>query len=229
MSFIIPEHKKYPESLDWCELGACSPVKDQGQCGSCWAFSTTGSIEGAYYLKNKELVSFSEQQLVDCSTENAGCNGGLMDYAFDWVENNALCSETDYPYMAQDSFCKGTCKGVTKISSFVDVLPNFEPALLSAIAITPVSVAIEADQSVFQFYRSGVISTKSCGTNLDHGVLLTGYGTDLTTGLDYWKVKNSWGSGWGDNGFVLLQRNMNATLGQKGTCGISAMASYPVL
>jgi KDEL-tailed cysteine endopeptidase len=214
-----------PKSVDWTQNGAVTDVKDQGQCGSCWSFSTTGAVEGAYFLSSGNLVSLSEQQLVDCSSDegNQGCNGGLMDDAFTFIEKNGICKENDYKYTATDGKCKTKCKSITKISSFVDVEPNNELALLQAVAKQPVSVAIEADESVFQFYSSGVLNSP-CGTLLDHGVLLVGYG-DLN-GVPYWKVKNSWGKSWGDNGYVLLARNVSQPEGQ---CGILKMSSYPLI
>ena len=218
-----------PSSVDWTTKGAVTAVKNQGQCGSCWAFSATGSMEGAWFLSNGTLPSLSEQQLVDCSAAqgNQGCNGGLMDSAFQYVmANGGITSESNSPYTAQDGTCKSTKakQVVATVSSFTDVPAGSEAALMSAVAQQPVSVAVEADQSVFQLYAGGVM-TSSCGTNLDHGVLAVGYGTQ--SGLDYWKVKNSWGADWGMNGYILLGRG--SQYGANGQCGIQMDPSYPVV
>lgn len=216
-----------PDSIDWTKKGAVTPVKNQGQCGSCWSFSATGSMEGAHFLKTGKLVSLSEQQLVDCSTSegNHGCFGGLMDYAFQYVEqNHGIDTEKDYPYFAKSGTCntKKASKDAATFSSFVDVQQNDEDALKAAVAQQPVSVAIEADQPSFQFYKSGIFNT-ACGTQLDHGVLAVGYGSQ--DGMDYWLVKNSWGEVWGDKGYIKLARNTQSPQGQ---CGIAMQPSYPV-
>jgi cathepsin L len=206
-------------TVDWRSKGAVTPVKNQGQCGSCWAFSTTGAVEAAYFLKHGTLKSFSEQQLVDCAGgiyHNNGCNGGLMDYAFQYIEKNPLELEADYPYHARDGTCKATkTKEVGTVAGYNDV-PHTADQLRAALNKSTVSVAIEADQMAFQAYRSGVI-TKGCGTRLDHGVLAVGYGT--LNGQDYFLVKNSWGSSWGDQGYVRI--------GANNVCGILLSASYP--
>jgi len=217
-----------PVSVDWTTKGAVTPVKDQGQCGSCWAFSTTGSTESAWFLKNGTLVSLSEQQLVDCSASegNQGCNGGLMDYGFQYIiDNKGVTTEKAYPYTASD----GTCHSVglpvaAKISGFKDVPANSETALMTAVSQQPVSVAVEADQDSFQLYGGGVM-TKACGTNLDHGVLAVGYGT--LGGQDFWLVKNSWGADWGVKGYIMLGRGTK--FGGPGQCGIQMDPSYPVV
>ncbi len=218
-----------PSSVDWRKENAVTPVKDQGQCGSCWSFSSTGSMEGAWAINKGNLVSLSEQQLVDCSYGlkygNLGCNGGLMDSAFQYaIDNGGMCTEDSYSYTASKGTCE-KCTPVVTISGCVDVTANNEVALANAVAIGPVSVAIEADTKVFQFYKSGVITDSSCGTNLDHGVLVVGYGTEGTT--DYWIVKNSWGSSWGENGYVRIQKTSSTN--SKGMCGIAMQPSYPVV
>jgi C1A family cysteine protease len=214
-----------PSELDWVSKGAVTPVKDQQQCGSCWAFSTTGSVESAYFLSTGKLISLSEQQLVDCSGSygNEGCNGGEMSDAMSYIKDKGICLEKDYSYTASDGKCK-KCKSQTKIDSFVSVPENNENALLQAVTLQPVSVAIEADTSIFQFYSSGVMDSESCGTQLDHGVLVVGYGTK--DGKDYWKVKNSWGTSWGDNGYILIGRNSSA---KEGICGIAMEPIYPII
>merc|ERR1711865_1284126 len=197
--------------------GAVTNVKNQGQCGSCWAFSSTGAIEGSMFLSTGTLQSFSEQQLVDCSKKNSGCNGGLMDYAFQYVETAPLMLEAAYPYTGRQATCQYvSSKGLGKVKSFKDVSRDTSGSQLqAAVGKGPVSVAIEADQFAFQGYTGGVI-TSGCGTRLDHGVLAVGYGTDA--GQEYFLVKNSWGGSWGVNGYVKMAPDQ---------CGITLQPSYP--
>jgi len=220
---IIPG-RALASSLDWSSKGAVTPVKNQGQCGSCWAFSTTGSVEGVTQISSGKLVSLSEQQLVDCAGAegNQGCNGGLMDYGFEYIiKNGGLDTETDYRYTAQDGACNRAKAGKknSPIKGYKDITVGSEAALMDAVNLNPVSIAIEADQSGFQFYSGGVFSG-NCGHQLDHGVLLVGYGTDA--GKDYWKVKNSWGQSWGESGYIRLVRGKNQ-------CGLADAASYPTV
>jgi len=219
-------HVKVADSLDWRTQGAVTPIKDQGQCGSCWAFSATGSAEGAWFLKKSSLVSLSEQQLVDCSTANAGCDGGLMDYAFEWIISNGITDEASYPYKAVDGKCATGKKVKVTLSSYVDVKGSNDAAFKQAVNVGPLSVAIEADQTGFQFYSSGVFSGK-CGTNLDHGVLVVGYGT--ASNVPYYIVKNSWGTSWGESGYMRMIDTTTGANGAAGECGIFIEPSYPVV
>jgi len=213
--------------VNWVNKGAVTGIKNQGQCGSCWSFSTTGSVEGAHFLATGQLVSLSEQNLVDCSTAegNQGCNGGLMDYAFDYIiKNHGIDTEASYPYRAtgpnQCNF-KAASVGAT-ISSYQDITQGSESDLQTAVTKTPTSVAIDAGHNSFQLYKSGVYYEPDCSsTQLDHGVLAVGYGTDGSS--DYWLVKNSWGTGWGMEGYIQMSRNRN------NNCGIATAASYPVI
>jgi cathepsin L len=225
-----------PSSIDWHTTAnpkgrvAVTPVKNQQQCGSCWSFSTTGSVEGAVALKTGKLVSLSEQMLVDCSQSygNQGCEGGLMDQAFQYIiATGGLCTESQYPYTAADGTCQypssSTCTASDlsgHITSYKDVANDgTDTPLMAAIQLGPVSIAIEADQESFQFYQSGVYSDPGCGTQLDHGVLLVGYGS--LASKPYWIVKNSWGNTWGQNGYILLARGQNQ-------CGMDQEPSFPL-
>ena len=233
----------FPKKVNWLEQGGVTPVKDQGQCGSCWSFSSTGALEGAFFNKVGELVSFSEQQLVDCDIlrnggKDHGCSGGLMDNAFSWInKNGGLCGESSYPYVSgvtkSGGACQTTCTIIknSQVMEFYDIPKSSDEFMMSALVKQPVSIAIEADERSFQLYKSGVF-TGTCGTNLDHGVLVIGYGTlDMT---DYYIVKNSWSTSWGMDGYILLGRGINPEThlsynNGDGQCGLLLEASYPIL
>jgi len=216
-------------SMDWSQKGVVTPVKNQGGCGSCWAFSATGSVESSYAIAHGQLNSLSEQQLVDCSGGygNAGCNGGWMDSAFQYIQaTGGLALESQYTYTATDGTCRASSYSMyDKITGYTDVSADNSDALATAVCSRPVSVAIEADQTAFQFYSGGVIDG-GCGTSLDHGVLVVGFGFDSSSNLNYWKVKNSWGTGWGEQGYVRICKDCNQN-GAAGECGILSAPSYP--
>jgi len=215
-----------PTDWDWRSHNKVTAIKDQGQCGSCWAFSAVGSIESGYAIDNNvdATVTVSEQQLVDCSAAegNEGCNGGLMDSAFQYViDNGGLCTESAYPYKAVDGTCQTTCTKTLTIGGFTDVTPNNSTALLNAVATRPISIAVDAGGSDWQFYSGGVLNDQACGTSLDHGVLLVGY--SQSTNPKYWIVKNSWGTSWGNKGYIYIA---NDGLNDAGICGINMDPSY---
>jgi len=218
---VVPK-VSVPDSVDWRDEGYVTDVKDQKQCGSCWAFSATGSMEGAIFKRDGELVSLSEQNLVDCDPISSGCNGGLMDTAFSYAMSNGINTEEDYPYEGRDRSCRfDDSNRVLKISGYEEVNDNDEDDLTAKIAeVGPVSVAIDAGRISFQFYSDGVYYEPSCSsTRLNHGVLAVGYGTDSADG-DYYIVKNSWGQGWGNSGYIWMSR------GRSNNCGIATDASY---
>lgn len=224
----------FADRLDWREAGAVTPIKNQGSCGSCWAFSATGALEGAWQLASGTLVSLSEQQLVNCAHGEPtkpciGCLGGNMDMGLKFALKHDICTEREFPYlgwvgMAEVGSCSKKCTGVPKggFTGYKEVKANDANALMSAVNLLPVSIGIEADQRAFQSYHSGVLSGK-CGSKVDHGVLAIGYGTDPKGG-DYWLVKNSWGATWGEKGTVRIKRGVPGP----GECGILSQPCYAV-
>ena len=218
--------RKVASSVDWREQGAVTMVKDQGQCGSCWAFSATGSLEGQYYLKMNSLVSLSEQNLIDCSN-NHGCNGGLQEKAFNYIKDNGgIDTEQSYPYEAMDGQCRFSSSDIgATVTGYVSLASDDEDALMQAVSsIGPISVSIDASQKSFMHYSSGIYYDKQCSSSrfsLDHAVLVVGYGTE--SGTDYWLVKNSWGEDWGLSGYIKMARNKN------NNCGIATDALYPTV
>jgi len=219
--------EEFPETMDWREKGAVTPVKDQGQCGSCWAFSSTGSLEGQHFRKTGKLLSLSEQNLVDCSKDfgNNGCNGGLMDLAFRYIKaNGGIDTERSYPYEGTELKCHFNPETIGETDKgFVDIPQGSEEDLKKALAtVGPVSIAIDASHESFQFYSHGVYDEPECDPmGLDHGVLAVGYGT--LDDQDYWLVKNSWSEKWGLDGYIRMSRNKN------NQCGVASSASYPLV
>ena len=218
-----------PASVDWRTKNAVTSVKDQGQCGSCWTFSSTGAIEGAWAISTGKLINLSEQELVDCARGvkygSMGCSGGQMEGAFKYVISNGQCSDETYPYTSKDSGTCQSCTSVVKISSCSDVYPSDQVSLMAAVANQPVSVAIEADTRYFQSYSGGILTSTACGTNLDHGVLIVGYG--IENGQKYWTVKNSWGKTWGESGYIRIARSDSTN--DSGICGIALSPSFPTV
>jgi len=213
-----------PATVDWRTKGVVTPVKNQQQCGSCWAFSTTGVLESFHAIKTSKLLSFSEQQIVDCDTSCYGCDGGWPYLALQYTAANGIELESEYPYVAVDQTCMYDKSKTTAVNTgYTFVTADNEVDLKSALVNSPVSVAIEADQDVFQLYTSGVISS-GCGDGIDHAVLAVGYTT--VSGKEAYIVKNSWGASWGDQGYVYISTNPTPN-GGEGVCGILYQPSIP--
>ncbi|KAK1151588.1 cathepsin K-like [Acipenser oxyrinchus oxyrinchus] len=224
-TFIPNPNMELPKSVDYRKKGYVTPVRNQGSCGSCWAFSSVGALEGQLKKTTGQLVELSPQNLVDCTTDNDGCGGGYMTNAFKYVqENNGIDSEEAYPYTGEQGECiynktgrAATCKG------FKEIPEGSERALHSAVAkVGPVSVGIDATLSSFQFYKRGIYYDPACNKdNINHAVLAVGYGS--YKGKKYWIIKNSWSEDWGNKGYILMARNRN------NMCGIANLASYPIM
>jgi len=219
---ISTDLEELPNNVDWRNKGAVVGVKNQGQCGSCWAFSAVGSIESFHAINSGELVSLSEQQLVDCDIYDFGCMGGFMDNAFKYViESGGVDTEKSYPYQGIAGACHFNKKTIgAEIKGYVDVNKFSENDLKSAVAKQPVAVGIDASWPSFMFYKSGIYYEPNCNSNiLDHGVLAIGYG--VKNSKSYWLIKNSWGKSWGMNGYIMMSRNRG------NNCGVASLASYP--
>jgi C1A family cysteine protease len=208
--------------VNWTTSGAVTPVKNQEQCGSCWAFSTTGSLEGLYYLNHSILLSFSEQQLVDCAASCEGCDGCWPYIAMEYTAANGIELEKVYPYNAEQGTCKYSATLALKANTGYQCVPGKSvPQMLAALAQQPVSIAVEADQDAWQLYSSGIVS-KNCGDALDHAVLITGYSQTQNA----WYVKNSWGTSWGMDGYIWISADTTADTGY-GVCGILSCGNIP--
>uniref|UniRef100_A0A3P9MD48 Cathepsin K n=1 Tax=Oryzias latipes TaxID=8090 RepID=A0A3P9MD48_ORYLA len=217
---------KLPKSVDYRKKGMVTSVKNQGSCGSCWAFSSVGALEGQLAKKTGNLVDLSPQNLVDCVTENDGCGGGYMTNAFKYVqENGGIDSEAAYPYMGEDQPCRYNVSGLAaQIKGYKEVPEGDEHALAVALfKAGPVSVGIDASQNSFLYYQKGIYFDRNCNKeDINHAVLAVGYGVNAK-GKKFWIVKNSWGETWGNKGYVLMARNRG------NVCGIANLASYPVM
>lgn len=212
------------DSVDWIERGAVTGVKNQGQCGGCWAFATTGAVEGAYAIATGSLVSLSEEQILACDSSEEGCGGGNPEQALDWIhQNGGICSESSWPYDSSGGdvdTCSTSCTNVVTVGGYEAVPEGDEDALVDALRLAPVAVAIEADTTNFQLYQSGVYDNPDCFSKgqVDHGVLLVGFGND-DTGTPFYKLKNSWGTTWGESGYMRLARGGNI-------CGVASEPTY---
>jgi cathepsin F len=223
--FVPANVEDIPDSIDWRTLGAVTDVKDQGQCGSCWAFSATANIEGQWFLKNGELVSFAEQQFVDCDKIDEGCDGGLMTNAFDYLEGvKGLETLKEYPYEGVDEKCKfnKSDSGLANVTGYFNVSTNETEIAAALVATGPLAIAVDA--TIWQFYFGGILGEWTegylCGTSLDHGVTLVGYGTSGST--PYWIIKNSWGADWGESGYIRVIRGY-------GACGLNLDVSSSIV
>jgi cathepsin F len=223
-NYYKPSIKDIPASWDWNQKGAVTDVKDQGNCGSCWAFSAIQNIESQNFLKHNQLIDLSEQQLVDCDKIDQGCNGGEMQIAFQWLaDHGGVASEADYPYTGWDETCKFTpSMAKVLVTGYLNISTNESEIAQSLVELGPLAVGVVADP--WQFYIEGIIGPEVCDGDLDHGVLLVGYGhgMGIISAADFWLIKNSWGGGWGEAGYVRLERGFNA-------CGMNEDVSTAII
>ncbi|CAA6669852.1 unnamed protein product [Spirodela intermedia] len=222
--YMVMNGENLPESVDWRAKGAVTSVKHQGHCGSCWAFSTIATIEGINQIVTGKLIDLSEQQLVDCNNKNWGCNGGWPETAFAYIRKNGIDTEGRYPYKGTKANCNRNTAKAVSIDGYYFTPRYNEGALRKAVASQPISVIIRSDSRAFQFYKSGIYNGP-CGMDLDHAVTVVGYDMDPSNGKAYWIVKNSWGQGWGEEGYVRIERNVKS---YDGKCGITAYPAYPI-
>lgn len=216
---------QYPTSVNWVTAGAVTGVKNQGQCGSCWSFSTTGAVEGAWKIAGHTLISLSEQQLVSCNTQNHGCSGGWPAVAMQYIiSNKGITTESNYPYTAKNGVCNKSAASqvAATISSYKQVASNNVDALATAVTQQPVSVLVDAGGADWQSYGGGVVTDKNCGTSLDHAVLAVGF--NMGNNPPYWLIKNSWGTSWGEAGYIRLE-----AVAGNGICGVQMSCYYPVV
>lgn len=213
-----------PTTVDWIAAGAVTPVKNQGSCGSCWTFSTTGALEGANFIASGTLLSFSEQQLIDCDPQNNGCGGGDSFLAYEYFQSSYVETETQYPYVGANGVCQynSTSNTGVLVTDWTTVTPRDAEQMKAALAEAPLSVNLDAS-AVFKSYTSGVFADPLCGNQHNHAVLAVGYGVD-SDGTEYWVVKNSWGTGWGEGGYIRM-----AIVEGDGICGVQMHPLKPVV
>jgi len=220
-TFNVREKRQtLPLSVNWTAQGYVTPVKMQGDCGCCWTFAAAGAVEGQYFKKFHQLISFSEQEFVECVTDYIGCNGGDYTSAFEYMTiSGGLATETAYPYASLDGITYGSCKTSTipqiRMNPTYTYLSNDQQLKAAVAAVGPIAAAVSVADT-FMLYTSGVMNpTISCGVpaDINHAILVVGYGVDAKTGQSYWLIKNSWDTDWGENGYFRLQSSIANSCG----------------